>query len=120
MNVIRPVIIDVNNKLFDRMLKEPLGQSILEFLCKEINIIRMIDASNLRRPAVEVLSEDIYNEFVSPISDMTQDEVDKWKQFIGYIIRIIMEHNGYIHVARNIDVKYGSLFKKASKYKKVS
>ena len=120
MKVRIPVIKNVNNKLFDRMLQQKLGQEVLEFLCREINIIRMIDACNLGRPAVEVLSVDLDNEFVSPFSDMTADEVDKWKQFIGYLIRLIMEHNGYAHDARDIELKYGSLFVKASRYKKVS
>ena len=64
---------------------------------------------------------------------MTINEFDKWKQYIGYMIKFIMEKNGYIHAGRNIAIKTvngeeiasvntnkkkGKRFSNGSKYKK--
>ena len=79
----------------------------------------MIDAANLRKPSLEPISIDIDKEF--DLSGMNESEQKKWKQYIGYMIKIIMEKNSYIHDVRDIRINFDkefNLFKKASRYKK--
>lgn len=114
-----PTISKVDNKMFNSMFKKSLGKKIWTYLCKDITIIRMIDAANLRKPSLEPISIDIDKEF--DLSGMNESEQKKWKQYIGYMIKIIMEKNSYIHDVRDIRINFDkefNLFKKASRYKK--
>ena len=113
----------LEHRVFNYMLHLPLGQYIVDWLCREINIKRMInvcinnETNNEKIAALKALDDDIYQEFVSPISKMTRKEVDKWKQFIGYVVRVILESNGFEHV-ECVAVEDGRLFSNASRYRR--
>ena len=116
--IAKPTITNVPNKMFNSMFKKSLGKDIWGFLCEDLTIIRMIDAANLRRPSVEPISNDLYQTFKSDFDKRKPEDVDRWKQFIGYMTKFIMEENGYIHDGRNFEVKFGNFFNKATRYKK--
>ena len=121
--IIIPKIDTLEHRIFNYMLHLPLGQYIVEWLCREININRMInicinnEINNEKIAALKALDDDIYQEFVSPISKMSRKEVDKWKQFIGYIVRVILEANGFEHI-ECVAVEDGKLFSNASSYRR--
>ena len=106
----------LNNPIFNYMLHQPLGQAIAQFLNTESNIQKMIDASNKGRPAIEALGNDIYRKFVNPMIKMSEKEVHKWKQFIGYFVRIILEANGYEHNESGVKIVEDNFFIFASTY----
>ena len=106
----------LNNSIFNYMLNQPLGQAIAEFLNTESNIQKMIDASDKGRPAIGALGNDIYRKFVNPMIEMSEKEVHKWKQFIGYLVRVILEANGYAHNESGVKVEEDNFFIFASTY----
>lgn len=113
-----PKLQGVANKRFNSIFNTPLGKDIFGFLCLELTVIRMIDASNLRRPAVEPISNDIYLTFKNEFDNLNAKELAQWKQYIGYMVKPIMEENGYIHSSRSIKILFGNFFESGSKYKK--
>ena len=109
-----PQILKVANKRFNAMFKEPQGQRIWKYLCSEITIIRMIDAANLKRASVDPISSDIDVEF-----KLSNDQnKDKWKQYIGYMIKIIMWENGYALDSKDIRIVSQGIFIKGARYKR--
>lgn len=58
-------------------------------ICRE-NVIRMITASDLSRPAVEALPPNIFDYCID------KNDITSFKQTIGYMIKIIMEMFGYV------------------------
>jgi len=89
-----------------------IGASLMIFLTKNENIIRMETATELRRPAVEGLSRVLLENFEREIKK------DRLKQFIGYIVRQIMEDIGYRVDVQNVAIRTGNLFSKATRYVK--
>ena len=92
---------NINKKKFKHLMykgmsKLPLGKKILKFLLCELTIIRMIDAANLKRASIDPIANDLFKtckkEFVN---QMKKEEFDKWKQFTGYMIYLVMDANGY-------------------------
>ena len=102
-HIVKPVINTVNHRVFNSMLHKPLGRALVDWLCREINIKKMIDicidnkTKENKKTVLEALDREIYIEFVDPLVKMERKEIDKWKQFIGYIVRIIMEANTLSH-----------------------
>ena len=86
-NIKKTSLKDVPNKMFNSMLHKPLGQDIYGFLRLDLTIIRMIDAANLGRASVDPICDDIYKAFQYEFEKMTSKEFDKWKQYIGYMIK---------------------------------
>ena len=101
------------HKMFYSMFKKSFGQKIWSYLTDELTMIRMIDAANLKRASVDPLSKEI--DAIFKIS--SKNDKNKWKQYVGYMIKFIMRKNDYIHDARDIKVISGGLFTKASRYK---
>ena len=120
-NIVRPVITQLDHRVFNYMLNQPLGRALVDWLCREINIRKMIDickdnnTNKNKRAALEALDSDIYKEFVDPLVKMERKEIEKWKQFIGYIVRIIMEANNLSH-QKCTPINNGKLFSNASIY----
>ncbi len=95
---------------FSDLFNTPFGQEIWTCLNEHDNIIRMLTASDLQRPAVEPLSEVLLDRFGERITD------HRTKQMIGHMVRQIMEANNYHHASNNIKIRFGSVFNRASKY----
>jgi len=76
----------------------------------------MIDAANLKRASVDPLSKEI--DIIFKIS--AKNDKNKWKQYVGYMIKFIMRENDYEHDARDIKIISGGLFTKASRYKLIN
>ncbi|MBK7105545.1 MAG: hypothetical protein IPH62_09700 [Ignavibacteriae bacterium] len=95
---------------FSDLFNTPFGKDLWGFLNEHDNIIRMITASDLQRPAVEPLSEVLLSRFGKKIKD------DRTKQMIGHMVRQIMEAYHYYYVSNNIKIRFGSVFNRASKY----
>lgn len=94
---------EVPNKMFNSMFQTPHGKDIFGFLQFDLTVIRMIDASNLGRAAVDPICNDLYKSFF--YNKMTIRQFNKWKQFIGYMIKFIMAANGYFPAERNITIQ---------------
>ena len=73
-------------------------------------VTQMENASNDRRPAVEGISVELVLRFGH---DVGQDRV---KQFIGYLVRQVMERNGYAHESYGHTVRENPVFTKGSRY----
>ena len=95
---------------FSDLYNSSFGKEIWKFLNEHDNIIRMITASDLQRPAVEPLSEVLLDRFGKNIKQ------DRIKQMIGHMVRQIMESLNYELASGNIKVRFGSVFNRASKY----
>jgi hypothetical protein len=86
------------------------GERLWEFLNEPIIIRSMTNASDEKRPAAEAIASELFDRFGT---DITQDRV---KQFIGFLIRQVMEQNGYSHTAYGQQTKDNPVFVKASVY----
>lgn len=92
--------------------KNGFGPKLWDFLTDPFNIVRLVTATKLHRPAVEGVSEELIAEFGKIIRE------DKNKQLAGHMIRQILEAQGFEHDKHNIAVRFGGLFKLASRYKR--
>lgn len=72
------------------------------FLCSRENIIRMITASELEKPAAEAMSYRL-EAFYSDKPEDTEGFI-QFKQIIGYMIKIIMELHGYIVEQKRVKI----------------
>ena len=95
---------------FSDIASTPLGQSIWEFLNEPLNVHSLKLASKLQRPAVEGITDEIFDKFGEVIKE------DRTKQMIGHMIRQILENNGFHLQSSNIKVRYGNVFSYGSKY----
>lgn len=86
------------------------GKQLWEFLNEPIIMRSMTDASDDKRPAAEAIASELLERFGD---DIKQDRV---KQFIGFLIRQVMEQNGYSHTAYGQQTKDNPVFVKASVY----
>ena len=86
------------------------GKQLWEFLNEPIIVRSMTDASDDKRPAAEAIATELFQRFGD---DIKQDRV---KQFIGFLIRQVMEKNGYSHTAYGQKTKDNPVFVKASVY----
>lgn len=91
---------DVDSNLRDR---------IWLFLNEQSNLQQMFNSSNLKSPAVEGIAQDLFNRF----GDVFEDRV---KMCTGYLIRQVMELNGYRWLSKGHQTKQNPIFNKGSKY----
>ena len=103
-----------NSQQFSDLFNKKQGQDIWKCLNEHDNVIRMETASLLRRPAVEPLSEILVDKFGDSIRE------DRTKQMIGHMVRQIMENKKFMLDAQNIVIRFGDLFSRASRYKRVA
>ncbi|SCY92274.1 hypothetical protein [Paracoccus tibetensis] len=97
---------------FASLYATDIGQQIWAFLGQPENIARLETASELRKPAVEGLEEQLLAKFRENVL------ADRVKQMIGHMVRQILEQRGW--VLDQSDVKIQSVpFSKAARYRRV-
>ena len=92
-------------------MQSDLGQRIWAFLTRPDNVARLETASELGKPAVEGIEEQLLAEF--------REEVlaDRVKQMVGHMVRQILEQRDW--VLDQTDVKVQSVpFSKAARYRR--
>ncbi|MGD0035825.1 MAG: hypothetical protein ABSC53_00850 [Bacteroidota bacterium] len=90
---------------------EPVWGSQLWTLLTQTHIVqKMIAASENNRPAAESIANDILQAFGETV------RADRVKQFTGYLIRQVLELNGYNHKSYGNETPNNAVFTKASKY----
>ncbi len=100
-----------NPDKFASLYESDLGQRLWAFLTQPENIARLETASELSKPAVEGIEEQLLHEF--------REEVlaDRVKQMIGHMVRQILEQRDW--VLDQSDVKVQSVpFIKATRYRR--
>ena len=96
---------------FASLYASELGQRIWAFLTRPEQVARLETASELSKPAVEGIEEQLLAEF--------REEVlaDRVKQMVGHMVRQILEQQGW--VLDQADVKVQSVpFSKAARYRR--
>ena len=96
---------------FASLYDSELGQRIWSFLTRDDNVARLETASQLSKPAVEGIEEQLLAEF--------REEVlaDRVKQMVGHMVRQILEQRDW--VLDQTDVKVQSVpFSKAARYRR--
>jgi hypothetical protein len=96
---------------FASLYESELGQRIWPFLTRPDNVARLETASELGKPAVEGIEEQLLDEF--------REEVlaDRVKQMVGHMVRQILEQRDW--VLDQSDVKVQSVpFSKATRYRR--
>lgn len=98
-----------NPDKFTSLYRSSLGQGIWEFLTKPETVARLVTASELGKPAVEGIEEQLLSEF--------REEVlaDRVKQMIGHMVRQIMEQTGWVIDQSEVRVR-SVPFVKATRY----
>ncbi len=100
-----------NPEKFASLYASNIGQRIWAFLTRPENVARLETASELSKPAVEGIAEQLLEEF--------REEVlaDRVKQMVGHMVRQILEQRDW--VLDQSDVKVLSVpFMKATRYRK--
>lgn len=96
---------------FASLYASELGQRIWAFLTLPENVARLETASELSKPAVEGMVEQLLAEFREDIL------ADRVKQMVGHMVRQILEQQGW--VLDQADVKVQSVpFSKAARYRR--
>jgi hypothetical protein len=100
-----------NPDKFASLYASPLGQRIWAFIARNEQIARLETASELGKPAVEGIEEQLLAEFRGEIL------ADRVKQMVGHMVRQILEQRGW--VLDQADVKVQSVpFSKAARYRR--
>jgi hypothetical protein len=86
------------------------GERLWMFLNEPATIAAMTDASDNYTPAAESIASTLHARFGDGIRQ------DRVKQFTGFLIRQVMERNGYRHVAKGQQTRDNPVFFKASLY----
>ncbi|WP_102959710.1 hypothetical protein [Mangrovicella endophytica] len=96
---------------FASLYASELGQRIWAFVTLPENVARLETASQLSKPAVEGIEEQLLAEFREDIL------ADRVKQMVGHMVRQILEQQGW--VLDQADVKVQSVpFSKAARYRR--
>lgn len=114
-----------SNRIFNIFKNQDKAMiKLWSFLITRENVIRMITASDLSRPAVEALPPNIFDYCID------KNDLTSFKQTLGYMIKIIMEMFGYVVDQKKVlvrkeedgDSKSSNLpsFKVASRYMKIN
>jgi len=96
---------------FTRVASE-WGDRLWSFLNEPEIVYRMKEASDREEPAAGAIGQRLHEAFGDPIKE------DRIKQFIGYLIRQVMEDNGYTHHSYGHKTPCNPVFKNASLYAK--
>src|SRR5690606_40564665 len=75
---------------FASLYASELGQRIWAFLTRDDNVARLETASQLSKPAVEGIGEDLLAEFREEIL------ADRVKQMVGHMVRQILEQRDWV------------------------
>ncbi len=98
---------------FADMFESPLGISLWAFITSPTNQIRMETACDLKRTAAEALVYPLVLEFGDAIRQ------PRMKRMIGHMIRQVMEQRGFKLEQKNVRVRTGDVFVRASRYVRV-
>lgn len=88
------------------------GTRLWVFLNSKDIVNKMIEATNLNKTPAEFISTELLIKFGDEIKK------DRVKQFTGFLIRQVMESNGYYHKYYGSPIKNKIIFKSGSKYSK--
>lgn len=100
-----------NPDKFASLYESAIGQRLWAFLTQPENIARLETASELSKPAVEGIEEQLLHEFREDVL------ADRIKQMIGHMVRQILEQRDW--VLDQSDVKVQSVpFMKAARYRR--
>ncbi|GLK70581.1 hypothetical protein KHC23_17285 [Ancylobacter dichloromethanicus] len=100
-----------NPEKFASLSESDIGQRIWSFLTRPAIIARLETASELGKPAVEGIEEQLLEEFREDVL------IDRVKQMVGHMVRQILEQRDW--VLDQSDVKVQSVpFSKAARYKR--
>ncbi|KIF82879.1 hypothetical protein [Noviherbaspirillum autotrophicum] len=93
----------------------PASIRLWSFLNRDESKIKMKTASNLGRPALEAVADDLLAEFSEQFVENNPHR-DRFKQMAGAMTRQVMESEGYFWVRDNVPLS-GAPFSRASKYR---
>ena len=100
-----------NPDKFASLYSSALGQRLWTFLTQPETVARLETASELRKPAVEGIEEQLLEEFGADVL------ANRVKQMVGHMVRQIMEERDW--VLDQTDVKVQSVpFSKAARYRR--
>jgi hypothetical protein len=99
---------------FSDLSETELGKRLWAFLNEPATVLRMITATDLGRPAVAGLpsKRDLVKLFTEQVTR------DRWKQFIGHMVRQVMERGPFELDAQGLKVGDESMFTKGSRYRR--
>lgn len=98
--------------VFESLAASPLGQQLWALLNEAEARIRMRTASDLGRPAVEALEEQLLERFGDKVLE------DRVKQMIGHMTRQVMAQEGYVVDAQNVKITGGAPFSRGTRYRR--
>lgn len=102
--------------MFVSLFDSPDGRAIWDFLNSPEIVIRMVTATELERPAVEGIEEQLLERFGDVLYSEDLPKNDRIKQMIGHMVRQIMEARGYAIAVQGVKVTNGAPFSRATRY----
>ncbi|TLX17173.1 hypothetical protein FFR93_07640 [Rhizobium sp. MHM7A] len=97
---------------FRELYETDLGAAALIFMTRPAAIALMCAATDIERAAVEPLAPFLVQVFGDAAID------DRFKQMIGHMARQVLEHIGYYHDRKSVQITRANLFSTASGYRK--
>lgn len=98
--------------VFANLSNTEIGRQLWGYLNRPDAISRMETATDLERPALEGVEEQLLEVFGAAVLE------DRTKQMIGHMVRQVMERCGYIIAQQNVKITNGAPFSRATRYKK--
>ena len=100
-----------NPERFSSLYASALGQRLWDFLTQPENVARLETASELSKPAVEGIEEQLLEEFREDVM------ANRVKQMVGHMVRQIMEQRDWVLDQTNVKVR-SVPFSKATRYRR--
>lgn len=104
-----------NPRSYTDISGRPESIQLWSFLNRENSKTKMMTASDLGRPALEAVAEDLLADFGDQFAENCPHR-DRFKQMAGAMTRQVMEAAGYVWVRDNVPLS-GAPFSRASKYR---
>lgn len=105
-----------NPRSYTDIAARPESIELWSFLNHPKSKTKMIAASDLGRPALEAVADDLLDEFGPQFAE-DYSYRDRFKQMAGAMARQVMEAEGYVWVRDNVPLS-GAPFSRASKYRR--
>ena len=86
------------------------GEGLWSFLNEQQIVGQMENASDQGRPAVEAIARKLHRRFGEGVRK------DRVKQFIGFLVRQVMERRGYVHHSYGHQARENPVFSTGSRY----
>lgn len=100
---------DYDAGTFQSLADTDLGRRLWRFLNEELTVARLETATDLAKPAVMGIEEQLLRRFGDAVVH------DRTKQMIGHMVRQVMETRGYRIERRNVSLG-SALFSKGTRY----